>query len=448
MLDPAEVFAMSGLTREQAESLGLPPVDPRLSLMITDESVTARFTFEEFMARLASQSPIPLTAQTLFDQWMDTNNAAPGLGLGAHCNDTVDEAGVATKNGFAVQCPRAEGRQVGASVFDPASPDSYVAIALVNRFDLASLPAQGNDCGEYRIVFAKRSGMTDRLNRNLVVFEGVLPNPGHNGRDLSGCLPVVRFWNELSGIADTAERADRLHSFFYQGLPGFAPVVRAAAYGNASTRAKGQVRTNQFMQRNWLLRQYSLQVEGGVLRFRPDPAKGNPEGLLFNETIDHPKGAGFREAFLDAVASLRVNDVNRFNMDSLAETFKAFDSDAEDPLKTNYTNQFANSPGFAASIQTRLTPTDGEPVLTPADIVARAQAMSCAGCHQLSNNRNVGGGITWPASLGFVHIAEDQTEPVPGAGADVRRFLISPALRDVYLPHRQRVMDAFVGRTP
>ena len=41
------------------------------------------------------------------------------------------------------------------------------------------------------------------LIRNLVVFEGVLPNPKPNGSDLSGCVPVARFW---AGVTPTAAR--------------------------------------------------------------------------------------------------------------------------------------------------------------------------------------------------------------------------------------------------
>jgi len=439
-LQDAQIAALSGLPRSTPA-----PVDPRRSLLVTDQTILARFSFAELMDRIASQSPTPLTKEVLFNQWMDTNNRKPGLALGAHCDDQVDANGAPTFNGFTIQCPRAEGQQLGVGTFDPQSPDFYVPIALVNRFDLASLPSQGDDCGEYRIVFAKASGMTDRLNRNLVVFEGVLPNPAPNGRDLSGCVPVVQFWSDLSAVADPDERGKRLHDFYYRGLRGFEPVVRAAAYGAASTRAKGQVRTNQFMQQNWLLRQYSLQVDAGFLRFKPMPSHSNPEGLLFNETVSNPKSADFRAAFLDILVSLKLNDLTRFNMNALADTFNAFDSDAQDALKTNYASQFAQSPNFAASIQARLT-ADGNPAnLTPADIVARAQAMSCAGCHQLSNNKSMGGGITYPASLGFVHIAENQTETSPDGPSGARRYLVSPALNTVYLPRRKQVAEAFLG---
>lgn len=412
--------------------------------MVTDQAILRRFTFAELMARIAAGSPTPITKEVLFDQWVDTNNKKPGLAMGAHCDDTVDASGNATFNGFRIVCPRAEGTQVSTRAFDTSTPDSYIPIALVNRLDLATPPALGgDDCGEFRIVFAKQSGKTDHLNRNLVVFEGVLPNPRPNGRDLSGCVPVARFWANLSQVADADQRGAQLHDFYYKGLNGFLPVVRAAAYGNSSSKAKGQVRTNQFMQQNWLLRQYRLQVVNGFLRFVPTPSHANPEGLLFNETVPHPKGADFRTHFLGLVRTLAVNDINRFHMSDLSSTFEAFDSDAQHSTKTNYAGQFVNSPTFSASIQQTLTAMNS--TLTPAQIVNRAQALSCAGCHQLSNNADLGHGLKYPPSLGFVHVTEDRTEPSPDSSTGEQRYLISPALVNVFLPRRKTVLELFLN---
>jgi hypothetical protein len=45
-------------------------------------------------------------------------------------------------------------------------------------------------------------------------------------------------------------------------------------------------------------------------------------------------------------------------------------------------------------------------------------------------NSDLGHGLTWPSSLRFVHVDE--------AGN------LSPALREVFLPHRQAVLEAFL----
>ena len=141
---------------------------------------------------------------------------------------------------------------------------------------------------------------------------------------------------------------------------------------------------------NWLLRQYTLQVDNGFLRFKPAGAHANAEGLLFNETVSHAKGADFRQAFVNMVSSLAKGELHRITMNPPPATFWAWDSDAQDGLKTNYAAQFASSPQFAASLQAALTAAGSS--LAPADIVARAQTQSCAGCHQLSNGKSLGGG--------------------------------------------------------
>jgi hypothetical protein len=101
---------------------------------------------------------------------------------------------------------------------------------------------------------------------------------------------------------------------------------------------------------------------------------------------------------------------------------------------------FSPTSAFAGALQTELTRIGS--ALTPANIVARAQTLSCAGCHQLSNGASLGGGLTWPASAGFVHSTEFQE-----AGPDGPRFRISPALTDVFLPARSSTMRAFLTRT-
>jgi hypothetical protein len=75
------------------------------------------------------------------------------------------------------------------------------------------------------------------------------------------------------------------------------------------------------------------------------------------------------------------------------------------------------------------------------DVVLRAQAQSCAGCHRLNNNVAIGDGLTWPSSLGFVHVSERLTEESPSG----RRFMISDALRQVFLPRRFEILQKFLA---
>ena len=55
-------------------------------------------------------------------------------------------------------------------------------------------------------------------------------------------------------------------------------------------------------------------------------------------------------------------------------------------------------------------------------------------------NDNIGDGLIWPASLGFVHVHELLTETINGT----EHFMISPALRDEFIPHRERVFESYL----
>jgi len=335
-------------------------IDPRRSLLVTDMSLLAQnFPILNVLNRLAAGSPQSMIARQVYDQWMDLHNPKPGIGQGGHCNDQITN-GVATLNGFAFDCPRAEGQLVGTNPTD-GNPNAFTPIALVNRFDLATDPRKGGtDCGEYRIIYGKVSGMTNTTNRISIVFEGVLPNPTPNGTDLTGCKPVAQFWASLSIISDPAVRMQKLKDFYFTGLPGFQPVVRAASYGFSTPNAPGQIRMNLFMQFNWNLREYRTTIVNNLLKIVPQVIHGSPAGQLFNETDPHPKGSNFRSNYIGVVNSLSVNDINLFNANGMPAGFDNGDGDQQHATKGNYPAQFSQSPNFSDTnspdVETRLSP--------------------------------------------------------------------------------------------
>ena len=418
-------------------------VDPRKSLMITDQTILSNFTLKAVMDQLVAQSGVTgLTSLQLFRQWWDTQNVGPGLALGAHCNDQL-VGGAPALNGFPHTCPRDEGRQASTDPFiNPAADAAYFPIAVVNRFDLA--PTTGAHCGEYRIIFARRSGLT-LGQRNFAIFEAVLGNPRLD-LGIEGCRPVLNFWSSLSSKT-AAERGPLLKSFYFTGLTGFSPVVHIDNYGNATTRPTGQVRTNQFMQFNWNLREFKLKKTCATattckLQFVPATDKTNPFADLFRPTSTQPLKAEFQgtgtTAFMASVQALAVNNLNTFNYKP-SDKFNAGESDSQSSASL-YTSAFGTTASaFRTNIQTKLTAIGS--TVTPNQVVARAQALSCAGCHQLSNGADLGGGLIWPSSLGFVHVSES-TE----VGPDGNRFQISPALSGTFLPRRKVVFETMINR--
>ncbi|WP_336243019.1 RCC1-like domain-containing protein [Corallococcus exercitus] len=416
-------------------------LDPRRSLAVTEQAIVSTFTLKQVMDQLVAQSGVPgLTSLQLFRQLWDTQNPKPGLGLGGHCNDQVDGSGNPAFNGYPYLCRPAEGSQVQVDPFaDPNSGNAYMAVGLFNRFDLA--PVDGADCGEYRMVFAKRSGSSSSANRNFIIFEASLPNPAP-AKGLEGCLAVARFWKDLSANGDLASRAAALQQFYFQGLPGFRPVVHVDNYGAEAGRGTGQIRTNMFMQSNWMLREFKLQKTcGGTgctsLKAVAVTDKVNPFGNLFSPTSTHPLAADFRAFLPGQVAALAVADLNLFNYE-VSDRFNGGQSQAQGS-ENNYSVQFGSGGTLRSALQTELTRI-GSP-LTPDHIIQRAKALSCAGCHDLSNGANVGLPQTWPRSLGFTHTSETAE-----AGPEGTRFLLSPAVVNVFLPHRAAVLEAFLNR--
>jgi len=421
-------------------------IDARRSLFITELDVVQQaFSLEEVLAKLASDSGVPgLGPDDLWQQWWDTQNVAPGLALGSNCDDVVDSQGNAAINGFPIQCPRNEGTEIGVDPFTPDIASFYEPIALVNRFDLA--PIDGANCGEYRVIFARHSGATNSFQRNLVIFEAVLPNP-EPGCGLEGCRAVARFWQRLSTIDDPARRARALRRFYLEGFPsrGIEPVIQAEHFGPGS----GQIRSNQFMggpaPQLWQLREFKLaqlcQTDHGPcrLQFVPVTVKGNPFGELFGSNSSDPRATPFKRHYLTQVANLAIDDVNQF-FAGAPDRFNAGQSSSQG-IENDYPVHLAQSPRFERALGRRLRQLGIR--LTPDHLARRSTALSCAGCHQLSNsapNNQLGGGIEWPASLGFVHVSEQQTLSIDGD----EHFLISPALEEVFIPHREAVFERYL----
>ncbi|VVM20259.1 hypothetical protein BSPWISOXPB_8949 [uncultured Gammaproteobacteria bacterium] len=62
----------------------------------------------------------------------------------------------------------------------------------------------------------------------------------------------------------------------------------------------------------------------------------------------------------------------------------------------------------------------------------RAEAMSCGGCHQNSNNAEIAPNVNWPMSGDFVHVDE--------------RGTLSPALTEQFLPARATILKDYLQK--
>ncbi|WP_433935510.1 hypothetical protein AB3662_12335 [Sorangium cellulosum] len=497
---PADV--PEGDTTEAAQALALQfDIDPRKSLLVTETDVVGAFTLEEVLQQLIDQAgaSVTTTPLTLFRQLM--NNQRPGSSdpnnIGPNCDDEPPNAGdlepvddppvglpplapeektqTGSINGWPVFCPRTADDIDSDPFADPGSDSAYMATTLANRFDLA--PPDGAHCGEYRIVFAKRSGITNGLNRNFIIFEAQLPNPNPSQGRL-GCLPVVQFWADQSDPTKSpATRAAELHDFYFDGLSGFEPVVHIDHYGPEG----GQIRTNEFVRPNglplssWSLRQFETAhagPTGGWLLIAPSFVSDNPAGKLFTSASGDQRVTAFQGTFFPGVVErlAATDDINRFAYGAAVPSQHEAGESLMIPLHNNYLNKFTTAPAaFRNSIQAKLTAMGSS--LTPEQLVGRAQSLACAGCHEPVNVDNeffktkldengqpvpdfddpespldVGLPENPLRTLGFTHTSE-QTEPVDETTTR-ERFRISKMLSDVFLPFRKNVMEQFLFNHP
>jgi hypothetical protein len=412
-------------------------VDPRRSLAITDQALLTGFTFTRVMDQIVATANEPgLTKELLYGRWWDFMNASPGFFPEArHCDDTMIN-GKASLGAFPIHCPRPEGILAATDpFFSPATnPDSYVPIGLFNRLDLAKV--DGSHCGEYRIVFAKRSGLSDTLDRNLIIFEAALPNPSPSC-GVEGCRAVAEFWQDLADNDDPSDLRKQLENFYFGNLVASGPVVHADNYG---PRGAGQIRTNGFMPdpNLWQLHEFKFNHDCGFGPcIRPNTVKDNPHPELFKDPTPGPGGEAFHKWFVKQVKNLEVADVNRFFITDVG-TFNSGQSTSEGDFDV-----FRLQSGFGTPFRDAIQGAITVPGVTTDQILNRMLTLSCAGCHEHANfpeNADLGDGLPWAPSLGFTHISEEFTEDGPFGP----RFPLSPTVTDIFLPHRQKVMEDFL----
>lgn len=433
---------------------GKPALDPRKSIFITDVDTMKKLSFFDVMDQLRRQSnDSTLTTINLFRQWWDTATTAPGSFVGPHCEPTM--------NGFFFKCPRPEAQETASDPFtNPQGDQGYSAIAYSNRLDLADPSNPGRGCGEQRVVFARNSGKTDALNRLLIIFEALVPNPQPH-RGLDGCTDIQEFWYSLSGNMTPSERGDKLRDFFLNGVPakGIRPVIHIDSYTNIG----GQIRTNQFLHQGgangfiWTLREFKIQNLQPGIRFIPATVKTNPDVTLFSGTAPADLQAQFAARLSEVLSGLRGGPGgSESNAASIGlplgnpsdDKFNPFESNESEAQNGSVEAAFKPGSLIGAYLTSKLAELGTGTQLTPMDVVKRIQTQTCAGCHQWSTNfpadQPLGAGAAWPRkSIQFVHTSEQTADLETVNG--MQRFKISETLKaEGFIPTRCRLVANFL----
>jgi hypothetical protein len=407
-----------GIDVVEDPSVCVPPdgvLDPERVLMEINTQALANVDLRTVLNALGANEGMSANGLDLYHQIIDSYATADQGRLmgGIHCGDETTN-GEPTLNGYPIQCNRVERFQ-----FD--NLDAFFPTAFMNRIDL--MPENAAHCGQQRMIFANNA-----QNRMFVIVEAQIPNPRPE-MGVDGCRPLARFWADANAIDNPFVRGARLEEAFLVGSPeleeaGFGPFFTATNL----TVGSGQIRTNQFDQDPWTLREFKLAQNGDELVAIPFPTAEAPNGGLWNEASGLPQGPECRENFLSALEGLLTDDPAQmsFVVDQACK-----DAESRNDFSQAYANQLSD--GFREELELRLDGTG----LSATDIANRAHfAGSCIGCHQEATGTFLGRGVFSPFSNGFVHVQEFPVECQDGSSC----FQASPALRGTFLPSRLQAL--------
>jgi hypothetical protein len=246
---------------------------------------------------------------------------------------------------------------------------------------------------------------------------------------------VAQFWDELSKDTSASSRATKLQQFYFQGLSGFSPVISAQNYGFGGGTNTGQIRANMLGApgiQEWELREFRLSQSCSgtdcTLVANNTFVQTNPYGPLFGGT--DAASTAFQQEFLTQIPTLAATTIPTIAMATPTVDDGPQSDEGAPPAGSPTNNDYSQeaSSAFLTTLGSKLTQ-DGIS-LTAQNILDRATTQSCAGCHELSFDAPLGGGLTWPASNGFTQIDEHST--------------LSPALKDSFLPFRAQVLTSFL----
>jgi hypothetical protein len=354
-------------------------------------------------------------------------------------------------------------RMLESQINPQAAVDEWFPVGVFNRLDTA--PKDGGHCGEYRIVYANPgSSATDPslragAGRFFTIFEAAIPNPQPD-KGVQGCQPIGEFWASLANPSlNDEDRVELLEKFFYKGLDtsssGETISIEPAVSFSHYKPPLGQVRTNEFLEFRWQLREFKTALnESNETIFSVETVKNNALTEFYNLESSIPLGDSdeldlfntlsdeFQETFVTELmhqltsADNTVQDgktlVNRISM-VVPNKFNEFQSDSQ-IAEDDITQQAGSS--LKVRIDTELDSINTiQTNINQDHVLARTEAMSCGGCHEFANDKVIanltnGAEVKWPRSGGFVHIDEEGK--------------LSEALRDAFLPAREEVLKAFV----
>jgi hypothetical protein len=388
------------------------------------QSLSLRSALGAALANAGSFSNADMAYRAIIDSYASSFEGQDPTA--SHCDNFSSEFGGPGLNGYPLQCGRLERFQIN-------NLDTWFPTAAVNRLDLAAV--DGSHCGQQRLVFANDEQIGN--GRMLMIIEAQIPNP-NPACGVDACLPVAEFWASVDAEPSPTQRGNMLvNAFLGAGIgSGFGPFINANQLGPNG----GQIRTNNFNDSPWTLREFHFQPAPFGLP-RPAPVGDSPNGQLWNDFSGFSQGSFCRNAFASSLAGLLTDNVSEM---SFVVPEQCKDAESRNDFSQDYVSQLNGGSGaFINQLNAQLIGTG----LSAQDIAARARfAGSCIGCHQESSGSVLGRGVNAPFQFDFVHVSDRNQVPCDdGIGSC---FQLSDALRNEFLPHRQQVMSDFLATSP
>ena len=408
-------------------------LDAGRSLLVTDKAILSQFTMQNVLQKILDDS---------FDQSQTPADVIINL---ANQRQSCDDF-----NGFPQQdnsntpdfCSDAG---TALDIFEASSDvqlSYYKPIALVNRFDLA--PADGANCGEYRIAFAGNNIFEPRVN--FFIFEAKMPNPEPQ-LGLEACRPIVEFWEALTHERDVNVRAAALYAFFFEGVEGFDPAIQADHF-LGSNKGSGSLRLNARVDQtsNWVFMQFdNVTPENCAPTCSFSMVQAPLEDVPFPELAGDVASLPQAQLFQDAViASLQIPGEQL-----LADTISALSIELPEsvylgrqhsPLTPAQSVADFASANFVGAIQNQLDAVGS--ALTPENILNRVHTLSCGGCHNQHTDA-LGAPLVLDTATQLVEFLSINEE----AGPDGQRFTVKPAMQDTFLPEREAIILGFLDQS-
>jgi hypothetical protein len=329
--------------------------------------------------------------------------------------------------------------------------ESMKIIGIFNRFD--RIPADGTHCGSARLVYGMPSndGNTPSM---ILLFDAVVPNPAlAQGRE--GCRVVAEFWAGLSALDDAQERAQALETFFYVGTDSLPAVVQFDSYS-----AVGAIISDHFINDvKWQLRPFNAVLDANNVPIIKPVRTGNAPLTEFYDSSFDPAAAG--DAWANTDPELFAAERASFQEDFItAQLPRLIAPELSDNPRTAQSmilgfgvatgarySEFQNdsegdtdNPAVLADATFRdaITAALGDTGLSVDNVLDRAGAHTCGGCHSFAVGKQIGvdssdNPVFWPAVApgGFVHINQ--------AGE------ISDLLATYWLPDRLAKLNAYLS---